>query len=177
MREECSRNRIDPKLLWAVMREESTFRPAITSPAGAVGLLQIMPATARRIGPDRGLPNAEAKLDDPRVNIALGAHYLGKLLARYEGQPIRAIAGYNAGEDAVDHWLGEMPRVALADPDAFIEEIPYTETRDYVKKVLKSYDVYARLYPSERAAAQIRRSAPSQYFARSSRLSAFPLGL
>jgi soluble lytic murein transglycosylase len=177
VRAEAARNQIDPRLVWAVMREESTFRPAITSPAGAVGLLQIMPATARRIGPDRGLPDAETKLRNPRANISLGAHYLGKLLARYEGQPIRAIAGYNAGEEAVDRWLGEMPRAALADPDAFIEEIPYTETRDYVKKVLKSYHVYARLYPSEGGAAQIRRSTPSQYLARSSRLSGLPLGL
>jgi len=190
VREEAARHGIDPRLLWAVMREESTFRPAIRSPAGAVGLLQIMPATARRLGGAGGTAAADARLTDPVMNIRLGAFYLGKLLARYGGNAPRAIAGYNAGEEAVDRWLGDMPPAILGDADAFIEEIPFEETRDYVKKVCKSYGMYRRLYPDEMhrgdaeagaagpcTADQILRSRPSQNFARSSRLSGLPLGL
>lgn len=147
VREEAARNRIDPRLVWAVMREESTFRPAIRSPAGAVGLLQIMPATAAKVESERGVPGADTRLTDPSTNIRLGSFYLSKLLGRYGGNAPRSIAGYNAGEEAVDRWLGDMPPAVLADPDAFIEEIPFQETRDYVKKVWRSYSVYRRLYP------------------------------
>ena len=147
VREEAGRNGIDPRLVWAVMREESTFRPAIRSPAGAVGLLQIMPATAAKVGSERGVPGADTRLTDPSTNIRLGAFYLSKLLGRYGGNAPRSIAGYNAGEEAVDRWLGDMPPAVLADPDAFIEEIPFQETRDYVKKIWRSYSVYRRLYP------------------------------
>ena len=149
VRDEAARNGMDPRLVWAVMREESTFRPAIRSPAGAVGLLQIMPATARRVGLERGVAEADARLTDPATNIRLGAFYLATLLARYGGNAPRAIAGYNAGEEAVDRWLGDMPAVTLADEDTFVEEIPFQETRDYVKKVWRSYSVYRRLYPED----------------------------
>ena len=149
VRAEAARNGIDPRLVWAVMREESTFRPAIRSPAGAVGLLQLMPATARRAGSERGIPDADARLSDPSINIRLGAFYLGKLQARYGGSAPRTIAGYNAGEEAVDRWLGDMPPAILAQSDAFVEEIPFHETRDYVKKVWRSYTVYRRLYPED----------------------------
>jgi soluble lytic murein transglycosylase len=81
------------------------------------------------------------------VNVRLGAFYLGKLCTRYGGDLPRAIAGYNAGEEAVDRWLGDMPPAILADADGFVEEIPFQETRDYVKKVWRSYNVYRRLYP------------------------------
>ncbi len=138
---------IDPRMVWAVMREESAFRPAIRSPAGAVGLMQIIPPTAARLGAETGIGDAAEKLDIPRVNIRLGAYYLAWLMKRYEGMPARAVAGYNAGEEAVDRWLAELSPAVLKEQDAFIEEIPYRETRNYVKKVLKSYQVYRRLYP------------------------------
>lgn len=138
---------IDPRIVWAVMREESTFRAAIRSPAGAVGLMQIIPPTAVRLGAATGIDDAAEKLDKPRVNIRLGTYYLAWLMKRYEGKPSRAIAGYNAGEKAVDRWLAELAPAVLKEQDAFIEEIPYQETRNYVKKVLKSYEVYRRLYP------------------------------
>jgi soluble lytic murein transglycosylase len=118
------------------------------SRAGAVGLMQIMPATAERIGRAAGVPDAAARLEDPGSNITLGAYYLGWLLSRYEGRVALALAAYNAGEDAVDRWRGEMPAAILSEEDAFIEEISYRETRNYVKKVLKSYNIYLRLYSS-----------------------------
>ena len=138
---------IDPRIVWAVMREESTFRPGIRSPADAVGLMQIIPPTAARLGAEMGISDAAAKLDNPRVNIRLGTYYLAWLMKRYEGNPSRAVAGYNAGEEAVDRWLTELSPATLKEQDAFIEDIPYGETRNYVKKVLKSYQVYRRLYP------------------------------
>jgi len=140
---------LDPTLIWAIMREESTYRPAIRSPAGAVGLMQLMPATAGRLGAEAGLSRGEIDLQEPATNIALGARHLAALLSRYDGNRARALAAYNAGEEAVDRWLSEMPSSLQAQEDTFIEEIPYQETRDYVKKVLKSYDVYRRLYPTD----------------------------
>ncbi len=146
---EAARRRADPRLVWAVMREESTYRPRVRSPAGAVGLMQIMPQTAARIGQQAGAPGAVARLEDPGTNITLGTYYLGWLLERYGGNRVRALAGYNAGEEAVDRWLEEIPAEFLKEEDVFVEEIPYQETRNYVKKVMKSYHVYLRLYPEE----------------------------
>ena len=157
VRRQAAGRGLAPHLLWAVMREESTYRPAIMSPAGAVGLMQIMPATAERIGPTASVPDAATRLEDPGSNIALGAYYLGWLMARYEGRVALALAAYNAGEDAVDRWRGEMPAEILSEEDAFIEEISYRETRNYVKKVLRSYNIYLRLYPPGRHAAQVTR--------------------
>jgi soluble lytic murein transglycosylase-like protein len=149
---EAPRRGTDPRLVWAVMREESTYRPRVRSPAGAVGLMQIMPQTAARIGGQAGAPGAVARLEDPATNITLGTYYLGWLLERYGGNTVRALAGYNAynaGEEAVDRWLKEIPAEFLKERDVFVEEIPYLETRNYVKKVMKSYHVYLRLYPQE----------------------------
>ncbi|MFQ5459099.1 MAG: lytic transglycosylase domain-containing protein, partial [Myxococcota bacterium] len=147
VRAEAARYGVDPRMAWAVMREESTYRPRIRSPAGAVGLMQVMPATATRLEGKIGVTGAAGKLENPGVNIRLGTYYLSWLMKRYRGRMPRALAGYNAGEDAVDRWLKELPAAILKEPDAFIEEIPYKETRNYVKKVLKSYYVYERLYP------------------------------
>jgi soluble lytic murein transglycosylase len=146
---EAARRKIDPRLVWSVMREESTYRPRVRSPAGAVGLMQIMPKTAARIGPKAGARRAEERLEDPGTSIKLGTYYLGWLMERYGGSTARTLAGYNAGEEAVDRWLEEIPANLLDETDVFVEEISYLETRNYVKKVLKSYHVYLRLYPGE----------------------------
>jgi soluble lytic murein transglycosylase len=142
------------------MREESTYRPRVRSPTGAVGLMQLMPRTAARIGGQAGVPGAVAHLEDPGTNIALGTYYLGSLLDRYGGNPVRALAGYNAGEDAVDRWLKEIPAELSKEGDVFVEEIPYLETRNYVKKVMKSYQVYLRLYPEEASRGRATVGAP-----------------
>jgi len=138
------RMQVDPLLVWAVMREESLFDSAIESNAGAIGLLQLMPATADRLARRHGLPyNGADSLRDPAVNIGLGVVYLRDLQARYDGNLMYAIPAYNAGEAAVDRWLRREP----TDPDVFVEEIPYAETRGYVVKVLRSYVRYRALYP------------------------------
>ncbi len=133
----------DPALVWAIMREESGYRPAVVSTAGARGLLQIMPETGERLAQDAGVPFAVGDLFVPEVNIRFGALYLGQLGSRFPGRASAAIGSYNAGPEAVSRWLEERP--ALSD-DEFVESIPYSQTRRYVKRVLRSRHVYRVLY-------------------------------
>lgn len=142
---------IDPMLLLAVMREESRFASDARSVAGAMGLLQLMPATAQKVAKSARVitnGNGNGYLYDPRTNIRLGAYYLKQLLARFGSAPM-AIAAYNAGENAVSKWLKEG---GYTEPDEFIEDIPYNETRNYVKKVLTSYIEYTRSMKPENIA-------------------------
>ncbi len=140
--------RPDPQLVWALMREESSFRPAVVSPAGAEGLLQLMPETAARVAREAGLDlSAAERLADPAINVRLGTAYLGSLVERFGGRTSAAVGSYNAGPEAVARWLRERP--ALAD-DEWVESIPYDETRNYVKRVLRSRHVYRELYANER---------------------------
>jgi soluble lytic murein transglycosylase len=133
---------VDPSLLLAVMRRESGFRPGVRSGAGAEGLLQLRPATAERVAAVLGLPvGLGARLGEPEVNITLGAHYLGLLLARF-GDPAIAVAAYNAGPAAAAEWARARAGMPL---DAWVESIPYRETRGYVRIVLTDWDVYRAL--------------------------------
>jgi soluble lytic murein transglycosylase len=133
---------IEPGLVYALMREESGFRPSVVSTVGARGLLQIMPETGERLARDVGLPAFSAEdLFLPRVNIRLGSTYLRQLLDRFGGQKPAAIASYNAGPTAVSRWLDPT-----LEDDEWIEAIPYDETRAYVKRVLRSLNVYRVLY-------------------------------
>lgn len=137
---------VDPALLFAVMREESRFRPAVVSPAGAIGLLQLMPATAKRTAEEYHLPyDGSFSLSDPETNIPIAAAYLSKMLAHYDGNLVYTIASYNAGPNAVDRWRVRNKDLPL---DVFVEEIPYSETRRYVAKVIRSYVRYKMIYDS-----------------------------
>lgn len=140
-----SRN-FPPPLTWAIMREESRFRPDALSPAQAMGLMQIIPPTgvaiARELGRKGFVPE---QLYRPVVNIEYGVQYLNTNLKRFGGALPQTIASYNAGPDAVARWLKARPD---REWDEFIEEIPYQETNRYVKKVLKSYYIYCLLYPN-----------------------------
>ena len=127
---------IERALPWAIMREESRYQPTARSWVGAEGLMQLMPYTAKRLDVHKLLYNGT--LYDPQVNIPLGTQYLGQLMQRYQS-PVWAIAAYNAGEEAVDTWRERFRELPL--PVA-MELIPYTETRNYVKKVLRSLLVY-----------------------------------
>jgi soluble lytic murein transglycosylase len=124
---------LDAPLIYGVIRQESLFRPDAVSTAGAVGLAQLIPETARRVARAwrQPVPGA-ADLFDPGVNIKLGAAYLRDLVNRFDKQTVVALAGYNAGENAADRWLPPAP----IDADIWIENIPYNETRDYVQRVL-----------------------------------------
>ncbi len=125
---------VDPALVWAIMREESHFDPRARSPAGAVGLMQLMPYTARRV---TGHP---VNLTDPEENIATGVRYLAGLLREFP-HVMAALAAYNAGERHARRWL-EIP---AKDPLLWVEWIGFRETRNYVRRVFRSYLVYTSL--------------------------------
>jgi soluble lytic murein transglycosylase len=138
-----NRNGVDPLLVVALMRQESMFDPEARSSADARGLMQLLPTTAARVAAARGQPVRDEDLAEPETNIALGVAYFDSLLQRYAGDPIKALAAYNAGEDAVARWDA---RFGTRAPDEFVESITYRETRDYVKRVLANYRAYQQLY-------------------------------
>jgi len=129
--------------LYGIARQESAFGPTAQSPVGALGLMQLMPATAARtarsIG-DRAPQRSDLFRAD--VNLRYGSRYLAMLMKRYNGNRYLAAAAYNAGEDRVDHWLAERPIVSA---DLWIESIPFTETKNYVKQVLAFTYIYGQL--------------------------------
>jgi soluble lytic murein transglycosylase len=135
---------VPPDLMQALMREESALDPDVVSWAGAVGLTQLMPGTAKLVAKRHKLrvPSA-AQLKNPDLNVKLGTAYMADLLAMWKGNPALACASYNAGEGAVKRWLADRGR---RDLDEFVEEIPIKETRDYVKRVLKSFNAYRLTY-------------------------------
>jgi soluble lytic murein transglycosylase len=134
-------------LMQALMREESALDPRAISPAGAIGLTQLMLPTAKEVARKLRLGRVErGDLVSPSLNIRLGSRYLGDLLRRYDGSVPLALAAYNAGFGAVGRWLGQRSGLEL---DEFVEEIPIEETRGYVKRVLRSYAAYRLLYGAE----------------------------
>jgi hypothetical protein len=137
---------VDPGLVQALIREESFFRPDVRSPAKAYGLMQLLHGTARQVADGSGLKVKARDLYDPKVNIRLGLTYLKTLLDRYDGRLYLALAAYNAGPHRVDQWLRDFPE---ADEEEFIEMIPFTETRTYVKNILRNYFYYRYYYEND----------------------------
>jgi soluble lytic murein transglycosylase len=135
---------LDPALVAGLIRQESTWNPAATSPAGARGLMQIMPSVGATLAAGRGYPVwSPALLYDPDVSLQLGTAHLASSL-RSEGEsPARALAAYNAGASRVARW---MQRPGASDPELFTEWIPFTETRDYVRVVQRNAAAYRALY-------------------------------
>lgn len=134
---------LDPHFAWAIMRRESAFKPGVTSSADARGLMQIIPPTARAIATRLKLPEPDPdELYGPDTNVRFGTWYLGALLQRF-GHPALAAAAYNAGPSNVLRWLTARGHLPL---DRFVEEIPFKETRGYVKQVMADYVVYQKLY-------------------------------
>ncbi|MCA2977359.1 MAG: transglycosylase SLT domain-containing protein [Myxococcaceae bacterium] len=134
---------LDPFLAWAIMRRESGFRPDVVSSADARGLMQIIPPTARQIAQELRRPTpAPDELYSPELNVRLGIWYLAALLERM-GHPALCAASYNAGPSAVSRWTTQRGALPL---DEFIEEIPFKETRGYVKQVLADAHLYRALY-------------------------------
>jgi len=132
------------ELVYAIMREESGYRASVLSPAGAYGLMQIMPETGERLARDTGRSPFETDdLLKPEINVMLGAHYLGELSARFPERLSAAIASYNAGPSPVEEWLARDPE---REDDEWVETIPYDQTRRYVKRVLRSVHAYRVLY-------------------------------
>ena len=135
--------KVPPDLLQALMREESALDPRAFSTVGAIGLTQVMPATARGVAKKLKLKGyTTQQLYDPAVNIRIGGSYLGDLVAHFN-HPALAYAAYNAGPGNVGSWLKARGNEPM---DAFVEEIPLDETRGYVKRCLRSYAAYLYLY-------------------------------
>ncbi len=134
----------DPYFIAAVIREESQFQAEALSPAGARGVMQVMPATGEWIAQNIRLPGFDrSKLFEYDTAINLGTWYIAHLMKRFKGDPLLVAAAYNAGPDAVAGWVG---RNGPAERDEFVESIPFSETRGYVKKVLRNYAEYRRIY-------------------------------
>lgn len=134
---------VEPELIYAIMRQESTFNPRARSPMDAFGLMQILPQVAARTAKANAIPYHSAdQLYDPQVNIPTAAAYLRKLWDRYDGDVVLTIASYNARSSAINSWLKTRYDGNTLD---FIEDIPYDETRDYVKLVLRNLITYQLL--------------------------------
>ncbi|MFI5293892.1 MAG: transglycosylase SLT domain-containing protein [Thermodesulfovibrionales bacterium] len=143
---------IDPMIALSVMREESRFDPDARSVAGARGLMQLMPHTAYRLDKSVGLGiRKDSQINDARNNIHLGVYYLKSLFKEFKSLPY-VLAAYNAGEVIVKKWEQQSNHKAA---DEFIEDIPYAETRNYVKKVMTSYFQYKRSSVSESISASL----------------------
>ncbi|MFC3209157.1 lytic transglycosylase domain-containing protein [Aquamicrobium soli] len=133
-------------LAYAIARQESEFNIGAVSGAGALGLLQLMPATAQQLAKKAGLPFTEARLtSDAGYNATLGSAFLGQQLDRFNGSYVLTFAGYNAGPRRAAQWMARYGDPRGKDLDAvvdWIERIPYTETRSYVQRVMENYEVY-----------------------------------
>ena len=139
-------HRIDPLLVAAVMRVESGFNPRAVSAKGARGLMQLMPETAEWVAQQMGLePFALDMLFDPEVNVALGVWYLADLWRLFDGNTVLVLAAYNGGRGNVRRWMNEGEWTGTIDE---LSEIPFPETRAFVRKVLSAYTIYRRLWGS-----------------------------
>jgi soluble lytic murein transglycosylase len=134
---------VDPYLIAAIIREESQYDLKAVSRVGAIGLMQVMPATANSVAQRAGIPAVGREdLFDQETNIRIGVRYVEQLLEQFSGNLVYTVAAYNAGPIAVTNWLTQHQQHS---PDEFVELIPYQETRQYVKRVLRSYREYVRL--------------------------------
>jgi peptidoglycan lytic transglycosylase len=140
---------VPPEVAMSIARRESELNPEAQSPAGARGLMQLMPGTAKKVSKEIGITYSKARLtSDWKYNAKLGTSYLGGLLEKFNGSYILAFAGYNAGPNRAEKWITEYgdPRMDAVDQIEWIENIPYRETRNYVMRVIESLHVYrARL--------------------------------
>jgi soluble lytic murein transglycosylase len=151
MSDAAARAGVDPYLVAAVVREESSYNAQARSPAGARGLMQLMPDTARPMARQRGLAfNDGALLDEPAANMTLGSAHLSGLLKEF-GDPRVAVAAYNAGATPVRQWWKARTN---DDVEVWVELIPFNETRSFVRRVMLSWEEYRRLYGTPAGARQ-----------------------
>jgi soluble lytic murein transglycosylase len=134
---------IDPYVMAALINQESTFDPGIKSPANAWGLMQVVPATGRQLARALGIRRFSiASLTHPETNVRLGMLYFSRLVRQFGGTHY-ALASYNAGTSRVVRWKLERPGI---DEDEFIDDIPFPETQNYVKRILGTAEDYRMLY-------------------------------
>ena len=134
---------LDPYLVTALIRQESTFNPTVRSRAGAQGLMQILPSTGKLLARQERQSYSPRDLYNPEINIRYGTLYLKQLLERFNGRIDYSLASYNAGFNRVQSWTDMDLTI---DQEVFIEEIPFKETRNYIKLVLRNEMLYRRLY-------------------------------
>ncbi len=139
-----NRYNVDEYLVYSIMREESRFQKDAVSPANAIGLMQLLPSTAGITASEVGISGFNTEmLNIPRVNIELGIYYLKKVLGQFNGDIHLALASYNAGPQRAEDWIITFPNLSK---DEFVEEIPFRETRNYIRRILRSYGAYKAIY-------------------------------
>ena len=136
-------NNLDPLLVYSIIKAESNFKKDAKSNSDAIGLMQVMPSTAREIGENLGIEEInEEILYEPELNIQIGTKYFRNLLDKYNNYNL-AIIAYNAGMGNLDKWIEE----GIIDKQGEnIENIPFSETKNYVKKILQNYEIYQEIY-------------------------------
>jgi soluble lytic murein transglycosylase len=156
---------VERALVFGLSRQESEFDPSARSPVGARGLMQLMPNTAKMVARQIDVPYSTSKLtSDPAYNAMLGSAHLGDLIQGYSGSYIMSVAAYNAGGNRVSEWRSKFgdPRSTSIDPIDWIESIPFSETRNYVQRVMENTEVYRTLLSGNaqkiRLAEDIRRN-------------------
>lgn len=143
------RSGIPQEFIFSIIRQESAFNPEARSAVDAFGLMQLLPSVAKQLAKSNSLPYSEAlDLFKPEINIPLGAFELRSLMKKYDNQFILAVSGYNANDGAIRGWLKTRFR---EDPVEFIEEVPYEETRAYIKLVMRNYVFYQRLLNTDKS--------------------------
>lgn len=148
-------HKLDPYLMAALIAQESTFDAGVRSSANAWGLMQVLPSTGRAYARKLGIrPFRTSRLTDPEVNIRIGMAFFADLLSELGNLPL-ALAAYNAGEDRAEQWKAGRQGV---DEDEFIDDIPYAETQNYIKRILGTAEDYRRLYPTGSAKPDLARS-------------------
>lgn len=142
---------VDPYLVHALIREESRYNSQAVSRSKALGLMQLMPGTAYGVAKRIGVPLSDQQdILRPEINIRLGTDYLSYAIRRFNGNALLAVASYNGGPGAVQSWMKKHDATGSTDFDVFVENIPYRETRDYVRKVFGSYWTYLSIYANKK---------------------------
>lgn len=156
----ASQKHVDPVLVHALIREESRYNPAALSRSNAIGLMQLLPGTAYGVAKRLGVPLASKEdVFKPEVNIKLGTDYLSYAVRRFGGNALLGVASYNGGPGAVSAWMKRHQASSWQDYDVFVENIPYRETRDYVRKVFGSYWTYLCVYGKPELRTALEHSA------------------
>ena len=139
---------LDKNIIFSIMREESRYQTDVVSPAKAIGLMQLIPNTGRTTAKELGIKDYnKKKLYDPDTNIRLGSYYFKKVLDEFDGNVFFALGGYNAGPHRIHEWQKRFPGLNV---DEFVEEIPFRETRNYIRRVLRSYGAYKAIYGEDK---------------------------
>jgi peptidoglycan lytic transglycosylase len=155
----ASAHLLDPYLVASLINQESTFVPDIRSHANAIGLMQVLPSTGRRYARKLGIRRFSSRLlTRPEINVRIGTAYFADLVQQF-GSVHLALASYNAGEVRVQAWISERKDLAQ---DEFIDDVPFPETQNYLRRVLGMVEDYRRLYPGDTAAGPVRSPSASK---------------